>query len=187
MRQIKEFSTIKAWQQNQRKHGKSDTPSGLYEADRKLWKSITEVDNIVVERGAKGALRPVLFEQVKTGAGDNSSDAGRQNTRALEAFKAIQAGSNDMAIYERTGKNALGAQLTGELDLSRLGEVGLKTRGLPGKGLETGGSPGFSAALDLGGTAMDAKDSRTVLEQVARDLLRERVVQMVKLTQGAGK
>ena len=182
MKRVKEFTTIKEWQSSQRAQGKPTEPSGLYEADGKLWKSITEVDNVVVERRPDGTLRPVMLEQVKAGAANSPSEANQQNSRALDGLKAIQAGSADVAVYDRVGKNELGAQRTGEFDLSRLdelGERGLKTRGLPGKG--------FDAALDLGGPTTDAKDARLLLEEVARDLLQERVVQLVKIAHGGSQ
>lgn len=171
VRQVKDFSTIAAWQAAQRGKGLPSEPNGLYEADGKLWKSITEVDSIVVERSASGSLRPVLFEQVKAGASNTPAEASAQNRKALDALRAVHDGATDVAIYDRIGKNTLGAQRTGELDLSQLDQVQLKSRGLPGKG--------FDGALDLGGTAMEAKDARRVLEQVARALLGERVARLL--------
>jgi hypothetical protein len=182
VKRVPGFSTIKEWQNAQRAKGEPIQPGGLYEADGTLWKSITEVDNIVVERQANGTLRPVILEQVKAGTGNSPSEANAQNARALDGLKAIQAGSKDVAVYERIGKNTIGAQRTGELDLTglqQLGKKGLKTRGLPGKG--------FDAALDLGGTTMDPQDARRVLEDVARDSLREQVAQLVKLAHGGSK
>jgi hypothetical protein len=171
VRQVKDFSTIAAWQAAQRGKGLPSEPNGLYEADGKLWKSITEVDSIVVERSASGSLRPVLFEQVKAGASNTPAEASVQNRKALDALRTVHDGATDIAVYDRIEKNTLGAQRTGELDLSQLDQVQLKSRGLPGKG--------FDGALDLGGTAMEAKDARRVLEQVARALLGERVARLL--------
>lgn len=178
---------IKEWQQAQRAQGQPDNPKGLYEADGKLWRSITEVDNLVVERTARGALRPVLMEQVKSGVDDRPVDAAKQNTKALDALQAAAAGSRDIAVYDRVGKNTLGAERGGELDLSHLDGLTLKTRGLPGKNLDPRLGDHFDAALDLGGTTMSAKEARSLLEDLARELLGAKVAELLKLAPGAGK
>lgn len=181
------FRTIREWQQAQRARGQPDNPKGLYEADGKLWRSITELDNLVVERTARGALRPVLIDQVKTGVDDRPVDAAKQNTKALDALKALAAGSPDIAVYDRVGKNTLGAQRGGEFDLSHLDDLTLKTRGLPGKNLDPGLGDHFDAALDLGSTNMSAKEARSLLENLARELLGAKAAELIKLSPGASK
>jgi hypothetical protein len=184
---VRGFRTIKEWQQAQRAQGQPDNPKGLYEADGKLWRSITELDNLVVERTVRGALRPVLMEQVKTGVDDRPVDAAKQNTKALDALQAVAAGSPDIAVYDRVGKNTLGAQRGGELDLSHLDDLTLKTRGLPGKNLDPRLGDHFDAALDLGSTNMSAKEARSLLEDLAREILGAKVAELLKLAPGAGK
>jgi hypothetical protein len=68
----------------------------------------------------------------------------------------IAAGKTDVQIFDRVGKNKLGAQRTGEFDLSNLAGTGQHTRGLPGTG--------FDRKLPF---------DKTTIEQLARQLLLE--------------
>jgi hypothetical protein len=163
------FSTIKQWQAAQRSAHKADEPKGLYEADGQVWKSITEVDNMVVERLPGDKLRPVVLEQVKSGTDSASyADAVAQNTKAMTALQDISSSTPGIEIYDRVGKNTLGARRTADFDLGDLGSVQSRATGLPGKEF---GTKADTAVLDLGTPNLDAKDARAILTGIARDLL----------------
>jgi hypothetical protein len=89
---------------------------------------------MVVEQGANGKLRIVELEQTKVGS--THAAAVAQNSKATAALGEIAAGKTDVQIFDRIGKNELGAQRTGEFDLSNLAGVGQHTRGLPNKGFD---------------------------------------------------
>jgi hypothetical protein len=96
----------------------------------------------------------VDLEQTKVGG--THAAAAAQNTKAMAGLGEIAAGKTDVQIFERVGKNKLGARRTGEFDLSRLTSAAQHTRGLPGTGFDR------KLAFD-----------KTTLEQLARQLLIE--------------
>lgn len=134
VREVPGYKTISAWKAAEQAAGRPGDVGGLYEAGGKLWKSITEVDNVVVEQGAGGKLRVVDLEQTKVGG--THAAAAAQNTKAMAGLGEIAAGKTDVQIFDRVGKNKLGAQRTGEFDLSNLTSTGQHTRGLPGTGFD---------------------------------------------------
>jgi hypothetical protein len=154
VREVPGFKMIAEWKAAEQAAGRPGDVGGLYEADGKLWKSITEVDNMVVERGGNGKLRIADLEQTKVGGTHAAATA--QNAKAMAGLSEIAAGKTDVQIFDRTGKNKLGAQRTGEFDLSSLAGTGQHTRGLPGSG--------FDRKLPF---------EKTTLEQLARQLLIE--------------
>jgi hypothetical protein len=154
VREVPGFKTIAEWKAAEQAAGRPGDVGGLYEAGGKLWKSITEVDNMVVEQGAGGKLRIVDLEQTKVGGTHPAAVA--QNTKAMAGLGEIAAGKTDVQIFERVGKNKLGARRTGEFDLSKLTSAGQHTRGLPGTGFDR------KLAFD-----------KTTLEQLARQMLIE--------------
>lgn len=154
VREVPGFKTIAEWKAAEQAAGRPGDVGGLYEAGGKLWKSITEVDNMVVEQGAGGKLRVVDLEQTKVGG--THAAAAAQNTKAMAGLGEIAAGKTDVQIFDRVGKNKLGAQRTGEFDLSNLAGTGQHTRGLPGTG--------FDRKLPF---------DKTTIEQLARQLLLE--------------
>jgi len=154
VREVPGFKTIAEWKAAEKAAGRPGDVGGLYEAGGKLWKSITEVDNVVVEPTADGKLRVVDLEQTKVGG--THAAAAKQNTAAMGGLGEIAAGKTDVQIFDRVGKNKLGAQRTGEFDLSNLSGTGQHTRGLPGTG--------FDRKLPF---------DKTTLEQLARQLLIE--------------
>jgi hypothetical protein len=154
VREVPGFKTIAEWKAAEQAAGRPGGIGGLYEAGGKLWKSITEVDNMVVEQGGNGKLRIVDLEQTK--AGGTNAEAVAQNTEAMAGLREIAAGKTDVQMFDRVGKNSLGAQRTGEFDLSNLAGAGQHTRGLPGTG--------FDRKLPF---------DKTTFEQLARQLLIE--------------
>ncbi|HET9624261.1 MAG TPA: hypothetical protein VFP84_22965 [Kofleriaceae bacterium] len=154
VREIPGYKTIAEWKAAEIKAGRKGDIGGLYEHNGKLWKSITEVDNVVVEKGADGKLRIVDLEQTK--AGGTHAAAKAQNAKAMAGLNEIAAGKTDVQVFERVGKNKLGAQRTADFDLSRLGETGQHTRGLP--------NSGFDRKLPF---------EKTTLEDLARQILSE--------------
>jgi hypothetical protein len=159
VQEVKGFRSIAEWQAAEQAKGPNGNPNdigGLYEKNGKLWKSITEVDGMVVKRSASGQLRPVEMEQVKTGQKDSPTAAELQNEKALNALKDIAAGNPDTKIFERPGKNTLGKEITGNFDLSGTDSIKTTTRGLPGKGF-----------------TKEAPYSREVLQHVAESLLKD--------------
>lgn len=161
------FATINEW--------KAASPEntdvgGLYEAQGKLWKSITEQDLMVVRVGEDGRLRPHLLEQVKSGTGEGHADAMAQNNKTLSGLRRIAAGDETVQIFERPGKNTLGERRTGDFDLTNLDGVQTETRGLPGKS-------DFTSRLDIGEN--DAGQTRELMDHVARLLLAEQAVRLV--------
>lgn len=134
VREVNGFDSIAKWQAAERTAGRKGDVGGLYEAGGKLWKSVTEIDALVVDRGPTGKLRPVEMEQMKAGEKGTSSQAQQQNTRAQQALGEIAAGSPEVRIFDRVGKNTLGTERTAEFDLSNLNTLKTTTRGTPGKG-----------------------------------------------------
>jgi hypothetical protein len=133
IREVKGFKRIADWQAAERAAGRKGEPGGLYESGGKLWKSITEVDALIARKGAGGKWRPLELEQMKTGNQDSHTNAQAQNTNALNAMQEIANGSKEVRLFDRTGKNTLGKELTPQFDLSTLQSVNTATRGLQGK------------------------------------------------------
>jgi hypothetical protein len=167
VREVSGYKTIAEWKAAQPDPAAADI-GGLYEADGKLWKSVTEIDALVVEPGNGGKLKPIEMEQVKSGKGDTHSAASGQNTKAQAAMKQIADGAKDVQIYDRTGKNTLGKQRTGDFDLSGIDTVPTQTRGLAGKG--------FDKTLDFGTGDLNAAEGRGILEDLVRLLLDDGVL-----------
>ena len=134
VRLLEGFSKIAEWQAADRAAGGKGNPGGVYEADGKVWKSITEVDALVVAKNIGGRWKIVELEQVKTGNSDKPAGAAAQNTKAMSGLKEIAGGSLKVRVYDRVSKNVLGENMTDWLDLTNLAEVKTTTRGLPGKG-----------------------------------------------------
>jgi hypothetical protein len=154
VREVPDFKTIAEWKAAEQAAGRPADIGRLRTAGGRLWQSITEVDNMVVEQGASGKLRIVDLEQTKVGS--THAAAVAQNGKAMAGLGEIAAGKTDVQMFDRVGKNELGAQRTGEFDLSNLADIGQHTRGLPDKG--------FDRMLPF---------AKTTLEHLARQLLIE--------------
>ncbi|WP_434387722.1 hypothetical protein [Melittangium boletus] len=156
VREVKGVQGIADWQALERASGRETTPRGLYEKDGKLWRSITEIDALVTQKGLNGKWHPVELEQVKTGTHDQPVRAAEQNARALQAPGDLFAGHTDIRLYDHVSKNKLGKELTPQMDLSSLQEAKTATRGPPRKGFDR-----------------DLPFLKKVLEQVASTIVRQ--------------
>lgn len=125
-----------------------------------MYRSITEIDTLVVKQTAKGKLEPTLMESVKTGKSDSPEKAKDQNTKAVDALDELRRARRPVRIFERTAKTKLGKDLTPDFDLANLGSLTTQTRGLPGKG--------FDETLDLGVSTNKPAEARELLESVVR-------------------
>lgn len=155
VREVPNFDSIAKWQAAEQAAGRPGNVGGLYEAGGKLWKSITEMDALVVKETPAGKLKPVEIESMKSGEGSTPSKAQAQNQKAVDGLRAIEAGEPGVKIFERPGKNTLGKERTGDFDLSGMsGFNQTTTRGTPGKGF-----------------TKDVPFPREILEWVARSLI----------------
>lgn len=132
VREVPGFSKISAWQVAERTAGRSGDVGGLYEKNGKLWKSITEMDALVVKEGKGGKLRPVELEEMKSGS-ESAKSARAKNQKAVAGLTEVASGRPEVKIFDRTGKNTLGDERTGDFDLSGLSELKTTTRGAPDK------------------------------------------------------
>src|SRR5882757_3035108 len=90
------YKTIAQWKAAQQAIGNPANIGGIYKASGKLWKSVTEIDNMVVEKGPGGKLRIIEIEQVKVGS--TNAAAVAQNTKAMGGLTEIQRGRPDVQI-----------------------------------------------------------------------------------------
>ena len=158
VREVPGFKTIAEWKAAQPDPAKASI-GGMYEADGKVWKSLTEVDAMVVEKTAAGKLRIVEMEQVKSGKNDTPAKASKQHDSAKAGFRELLGGAKDVAIFNRTGKNTIDGNRTAEFDLSNVDAMKTTSRGLPGKG--------FDKSIETGVEGLDAARMRVILENLA--------------------
>lgn len=134
---------------------------------------------MVVEPQANGLLRPVELEQVKAGTKPAEIGEGKdQNNKAYGAMQKIAAGDRSYQIFDRTGKNRLGANRTADFDLTALDPTKQHVRALPGRGDEADIRSGMVRALDMGSENMGADNARLMLEEIARALFGEQVAHL---------
>src|SRR5262249_8992726 len=108
-------------------------------------------------------MRPRIHGEVKTGDESASIVQRDQLKPVRDALEQIRDGNPDIQLFERTGKTTLGAQITEQFDLSKLGEFEQKTVGVPGK-------RGFER-LDFGlgeKKTMQSNDATAAITELAR-------------------
>lgn len=163
------FATINAWRLAQPEPDTTGT-AHLRQGDGVLYRSVAEVDVMVVDAQPGARPRPTLIEEVKTGVGDSPSDAQDQVTNLVQQLARVEAGDATVHIFDKVGKTGLGAERTAAFDLTDISRVRTQTRGLPGKG--------FDHVLDLPEAGTPA-DMRGALEQTARRLLLDRILRLL--------
>lgn len=114
----------------------------LFEKGGKVYDAIGEIDIMVTEPVKGGKPRPVEVSEVKTGGADKPADAVRQLEQSTQGLGQIAAKEPGVRLFERTGHNEIGRDLTGEFDLSQLSSLRQTTYGLEGKA-------GFSKSLGV--------------------------------------
>ena len=124
-------------------------PDGVYE-------SVGQVDNAIAERMPDGRLRILSLEETKTGT-ETAASALQQVEGVRNAMAEIEAGTTDVRIFERPSSTTVGADITGNFDLSRGAAIEARTRGPEGR-------TGFHESL--GATRED-------LAAVARQIIEE--------------
>jgi hypothetical protein len=133
-----------------------------------------------VTREKSGKLKPAVLEQVKTGQNDQHADAAQQNTDFAENLRKIRDGDPGLHLMNKLDKTKVGPEREGDFELKNVekdqasGGPIKQTSGLQGKG--------FDNALEIGTEGLDAKGQRSALEEVARLMVKERVVQKVNTT-----
>ena len=152
----------------------------LRQGNGKVYTSEKEIDVLVVSREKSGKLKPAVLEQVKTGQNDQKTQADQQNADCVENLRKIRDGEPGLHVMNKLDKTNLGPEREGDFDLKNVekdqasGGPIQQSRGLKGKG--------FDSALEIGPEGLDAKGQRSVLEDVARLLVKERVVQKLNTT-----
>jgi hypothetical protein len=144
------------------------------EGTGKLFKSEGEVDHLVVKRSDNGKLKPVMFEQDKSGMSDSKDKAAAQNTKVVEALVRLRGGQPDLHVHDKVDKTIVGRERTGDLDLRQVEGARQQTRGLKGKE--------FNKDLDVGLEGGTPAEQRSALEQVARLLVKQSVVNRLNTT-----
>lgn len=112
----------------------SERAKRLYERDGKLYLGIGEIDTLVSKATADAKLNPVELAETKTGRNDSPSKAMAQVDKAQAGLEQAAAGDADVKLFDRVGKNGLGAERTSDFDLSNINSVNKVTRGPAGKG-----------------------------------------------------
>jgi len=141
VRRVPGFRSIAEWAEARRAAGIDDKvvskeAAKLFEKDGVVYEAQGEVDSMVTEPGAGGKLRPTLIEEAKTGAADRPSAARAQAENARAALK--EAGTNpEVRVFERPGKQTLGADVTNTLELGAVEATQVRARGPAGKGFDT--------------------------------------------------
>ncbi len=105
-------------------------------AEGQLWKSITEIDYLILQKAATGSTPPAIAEagQVKSGAHDRAESAKDQHSNAQSAVDAMLAGDNSIQAFLRTANTGLlGDNVSTKVDFSTLKTAEKKTVGPEGK------------------------------------------------------
>lgn len=119
-----------------------------------------------------GCSGPSSWSRAEIGEGKD------QNNKAYGAMQKIAAGDRSYQIFDRTGKNRLGANRTADFDLTALDPTKQHVRALPGRGDEADIRSGMVRALDMGSENMGADNARLMLEEIARALFGEQVAHL---------
>jgi len=133
MKEVPGYKTIAEWQ---RATGASSRDAAkMFQGDGKIYESMGEIDQMVVEDVPSGKPKATLIEEVKTGATDQPQKALAQVTdKVFPALQQMLAGDKSIKIFELTGKKELGGERTGAYDFS--GKIQAQTRGPQGKGFQ---------------------------------------------------
>ena len=142
VRRVPGVRTIAEWAEARRAEGVdqktvSKGAARLFEKDGAVYEAIGEVDAMVAEEVSGGKLQPKLLEEVKTGEADRPTPARAQAENARAALKEAGTNPKDVRVFERPGKQTLGADVTEKLDLSSVEGTTVRARGPAGKGFET--------------------------------------------------
>jgi hypothetical protein len=156
-KELKGFKSIAEWRAAEKAKAKVDPSSEaairlekqlsrqaarLFEKDGKVYDAIGEIDIMVTEPVKGGKPRPVEVSEVKTGGTDKAIEATKQIEQSTQGLGQIAANEPGVRLFERTGHNEIGKELTGDFDLSQLSSLKKTTYGLEGK-------TGFSETLGV--------------------------------------
>lgn len=111
----------------------------LREGDGQLWRSITEIDYLILKKTPNtSGLKSILEAgQVKSGAGDQHSEAWAQHEKAQEGIERMMGGDLDVQIFLRGDKGGpLGKNISKQVDFSTLKNAKKVTYGPEGKGFD---------------------------------------------------
>jgi hypothetical protein len=148
------YKTIEQWKQATNASPK-DVDKMLQGQDR-IYRSLGQIDSMVVEDTPGGKPKATLIEEVKTGASDQPTKALKQVTeKVFPALQKIVARDKSVKVFELVGKNKVGAERTGDFDFS--GNIQAQTRGPEGR-------KGFQHSLGF---------DPEVLEKTAETLIQE--------------
>lgn len=131
------FSKIDAWKKANPTLAK-ETPK-LREGDGQLWRSITEVDYMILKKpSGTGTLRTIIESgQVKSGSGDQHSEASGQHAKAQAGIDRMLSGDSNVQVFIRTAKTGiLGENISTTVDFSTLRTADQPTIGPAGKGFD---------------------------------------------------
>jgi hypothetical protein len=147
VREVPGYKSVSAWR-NAEKARLSSQPNGpkgaelekilsrkaarLFEKNGKVYESMGEMDIMMTEVVKGGKPRPVEVSEVKTG-GEKASDARAQLNQASEGLSDIAAKKPGVYLYERTGHNQIGKDVSSEFDLSQLSTLKQSVYGLEGR------------------------------------------------------
>ena len=116
----------------------------VFQGKDRLYRSLGEIDSMVVEETAAGKPKASVIEEVKTGANDQPVKALEQVTKkVIPNLQRIASGDKSVHVFDLLGKKELGSEQTGNYDFS--GTIEAQTRGPEGKQFDN--SLGFNAEV----------------------------------------
>ncbi len=147
---IPDFDNINAWKTANSSKMDAATlkkeVAKLRESPGQLWRSITEIDYLILNKSAaSGAPKSILESgQVKSGAGDKHSKALAQHNEAQTAIDRMVGGDANVQAFLRTDVTGkLGENISTKVDFTTLKGAEKVTVGPAGK-------TGFTRSLELG-------------------------------------
>ena len=113
--------------------------------DGEVWESLGQADNMICERGSDGKLSIKLLEETKSGG--ETAESGK--SQGQDFLNKLTAMDSETRLFQRGPSATLGAERTGDFNLSSAKTAAVETRGLMGR-------EGFTSNLDVDRPALEA-------------------------------
>jgi hypothetical protein len=123
---VQKFGDYKTVDEARAAHPGEDLP--LYELNGQVWRRVTDLDVLVLEKDASGRSTVARMEEVKASPSATGEKARTQISSAVDVFAKIAAGDNSYRVHLNRKQD-----ITGRIDVTTATADKAKVRGLEGK------------------------------------------------------